>query len=123
MNAESEPKFVAYTPGRLSEEQMLSKAAGFFELLKGRRSVRMFSPDPVPRQIIEIILETAGTAPSGAHKQPWTFVAIGDEETKKRIRVAAEEEEKRFYSEGPEDWLRDLAPLGTDWEKSHLTDA
>lgn len=84
----------------------------------------MVSPEPVPRETVEEILRTAGTAPSGAHKQPWTLVAVSDAETKKEMRAACEEQEKRFYSElAPEEWLADLAPLGTDWEKTHLTDA
>jgi nitroreductase len=123
MAASQEPKYVPYSAERPTEGEMRRRSLEFLDLMKGRRTVRMFSTDPVPRDVIESLLETAGTAPSGAHKQPWTFVAIGDAETKRKIRAAAEEEEKRFYSEGPEDWLRDLAPLGTDWVKTHLTEA
>ena len=117
------PKFVPYSQTRTPDDEMALRAGSFLEMMRGRRSVRMFAADPVPRSVIRLLLETAGTAPSGAHKQPWTFVTVGEPETKRRIRTAAEEEEKRFYAAGPEDWRRDLAPLGTDWEKAHLTDA
>lgn len=117
-------RFVPYAPARLADEEARARALAFYELMQGRRSVRQFSQDPVPRELIEDLLRTAGTAPSGAHKQPWTFVAIRDPGAKKKIREAAEKEEKRFYEElAPEEWLRDLAPLGTDWVKAHLTDA
>ena len=103
---------------------MLARALAFRDLLAGRRSVRMFSREHVPRDLMEMLLETAGSAPSGAHKQPWTFVAVSDPATKERLREAAEAAERRFYEElAPEEWLRDLAPLGTDWVKHHLTDA
>ncbi len=89
-----------------------------------RRSVRFFSPDPVPQQAIEDAIRIAGTAPSGAHKQPWQFVAISDPELKARIRVAAEAEEKEFYERRvTEDWREDLKPFGTDFIKTHLTEA
>ncbi|MDX1610857.1 MAG: nitroreductase family protein [Candidatus Thermoplasmatota archaeon] len=115
---------VPYKPERPSPEETTQRARAFREHLDGRRSVRMFSQDPVPRETIEEILEAAGTAPSGAHKQPWTFVAIEDPALKAQLREAAEEQERRFYDElAPDDWLEDLAPLGTDWEKTHLTDA
>ncbi len=118
------PAFTPYAPERVDDPESLRLAREFRAHMEGRRTVRMFSRKPVPREIIEEILITAGTAPSGAHKQPWTFVAISDDALKHRIRDAAEEEEKRFYSGvAPEEWLNDLAPLGTDWEKTHLTDA
>ena len=118
-----EPNYARYSPERLPEEVMRRRSGEFLELMKGRRTVRMFSSEPVSRDVIERILETAGTAPSGAHKQPWTFVAVSDPVKKRMIREAAEIEERKFYEEGPEEWLRDLAPLGTDWVKDHLTDA
>lgn len=95
-----------------------------YEVADARRSVRMFSSDPVPREAIEWAIRIAGTAPSGAHKQPWHFVAIGDPELKRRLREAAEEEERKFYDEkAPPEWLEALAPLGTDFKKEHLTEA
>lgn len=103
---------------------MTRRAREFFELMDGRRTVRAFAPDPVPREVIEHAIRTASTAPSGAHKQPWTFVVVENPEVRRRIREVAEEEERRFYGElAPEEWLRDLEPLGTDWHKTHLTDA
>lgn len=101
-----------------------ARAVGFYEEMNERRTTRHFSSDPVPRELIELAIKTAGTAPSGAHQQPWTFVAVSEPATKNRIREAAEEEERRFYSGGaPQDWLDALAPLGTDEHKPHLTDA
>ncbi len=118
------PRFVPYTPEALAPDESLRRVRAFRENMDGRRTVRAFSREPVARDVIEEILRVAGTAPSGAHKQPWTFVAVSDPDLKARIREAAEEEEKRFYGEvAPDDWKADLAPLGTDWEKHHLTDA
>jgi nitroreductase len=92
--------------------------------MEGRRTVRSFAPTPVPRSVIENAIRAAGTAPSGAHKQPWTYVVVEDAEVRHRIRDVAEEEERRFYRElAPDEWLRDLEPLGTDWVKTHITDA
>lgn len=90
--------------------------------MEARRSVRMFSPDPVPRELIEDAIMTAAAAPSGAHQQPWTFVAVSDPAVKRRIRVAAEAEERRSYEGGrmPAEWRAALASLGTDWHKPFL---
>lgn len=89
-----------------------------------RRSVREFAATPVSRATIEAVIATANTAPSGANKAPWRFVAVQDAATKRRIRIAAEEEERKFYeSRANEEWLRDLAPLGTDPDKSFLETA
>ncbi len=100
---------------------MAARATAFRVEMDGRRSVRAFSPDPVPRRLIEEAIITASTAPSGAHQQPWTFVAISDPEMKWRIRVAAEAEERRSYeSRMSEEWLEALVPLGTDWQKPYL---
>ena len=101
---------------------MLRRAREFYEELSRRRTVRDFSPRPVPREVVEWAVRTAGTAPSGAHKQPWHFVLVGDAETKARIREAAEAEERENYEHRmPPAWLADLAPLGTDWHKPFLT--
>lgn len=99
-------------------------AAAYYAMMRQRRTTRHFSTDPVPRDLIETAIRTAGTAPSGAHQQPWTFVAVSDPDTKQRLRAAAEEEERAFYhGKAPEEWLSALAPLGTDEHKTHLTDA
>lgn len=117
----SRHRFVPYCPERLPEPEMRRRAEGFFAAMDGRRSVRDFSPDPVPRELVELAIRTASTAPSGAHRQPWRFVVVGDPEIKRRIRVAAEAEEKKSYEERmPGEWLEALAPLGTTWEKPFL---
>lgn len=113
---------IPYRPERLPEEEMLRRARAFCEEMDLRRSVRFFAPDPVPRELIELAIRTAGTAPSGAHRQPWRFVVVGDPEIKREIRIAAEAEEHESYVGGrmPPDWLEALAPLGTWWEKPYL---
>ncbi len=118
-------QFVPYQPEHVPADLSLTRARAFREDLDGRRTVRMFDPNrPVDRAVIEEVLLAAGTAPSGAHKQPWTFVAISDHELKTRIREATEEQERRFYDEvAPDEWLADLEPLGTDFLKAHITDA
>lgn len=89
--------------------------------MRGRRTVREFSPDPVPYELIELAIKTAGSAPSGANQQPWHFTIVSDDEIKRRIRIAAEEEERENYSgRFPDEWLEVLAPLGTDWHKDFL---
>lgn len=109
--------YVPFDPGRPATEA----AASFLEVMRRRRSVRFFSDEPVPREAIESIVAAAGTAPSGAHKQPWRFVVVGDPALKREIRVAAEEEERLFYEKraNPQ-WIADLAPLGTDSSKPFL---
>ncbi len=97
------------------------RARAFYELVDSRRSVRMFDPDPVPRAVIDDLVRAASTAPSGAHRQPWRFVVIGDPRTKRLIREAAEAEEAVNYGGRlPADWLEALAPLGTDENKPYL---
>ena len=114
--------FIPYRPERLPEEEMLRRARAFHEEMDRRRSVRFFSPDPVPRELIELAIRTASTAPSGAHRQPWKFVAVSDPGIKREIRTAAEAEEYQSYVGGrmPPEWLEALAPLGTNWEKPFL---
>ncbi len=103
---------------------MEARATGFYAEMDRRRSVRAFSPDAVPKQLIELAIQTASTAPSGAHQQPWTFVAVSDAGTKWHIRQVAEAEERRSYeSRMSEEWLDALAPLGTDWRKPYLETA
>jgi nitroreductase len=120
--AMSQPSFVPYRPDRLDPDEVLRRATDFYQLMDRRRSVRMFSPEPVPREAIESAVAAASTAPSGAHRQPWTFVLIGDADTKRRICQAAEDEERTNYEGGrlPADWLEALRPLGTDWHKEFL---
>jgi iodotyrosine deiodinase len=105
-------------------EEMLQRAETFFSLMQQRRSIRSFSDRPVPRRLIELALRTAGTAPSGANRQPWQFVAVADPALKRRIREAAEAEERESYEHRmtPE-WLEALVPLGTDWQKPFLETA
>ena len=100
----------------------LGRGSAFRDWLDRRRSVRFFTDEPVDRRCIELAIESASTAPSGAHMQPWTFVAISDPVTRREIRLAAEREEREFYEGGraTEEWLRALSPIGTDWEKPFL---
>lgn len=106
-----------FDPGMPSDEA----AERFYQTLKQRRTVRMFSDRPVPIETIEWVVRAAGTAPSGANKQPWRFVVVGDPEVKRKIRIAAEEEEREFYARrASAEWLADLAPFGTDEDKDFL---
>jgi nitroreductase len=119
-----EPRFVPLDFDRLSEDEQLGRSRRFLAAMRRRRTVRHFSREPVPYELVENAIATAGTAPSGAHQQPWTFVVVSDPEVKRRIRIAAEEEERRSYeSRMPDEWLEALRPLGTDWRKPHLEDA
>lgn len=104
--------------------EMQNRADDFLALMRRRRTVRDFSGRPVPRALIETAVATAGTAPSGANQQPWTFVCISEAETKRRIRLAAEAEERAFYAgRAGEEWLGALKHLGTDWQKPFLETA
>jgi len=113
---------VPYAARSIPDDARLITAQRVFEEMDHRRSVREFSDREVPRVLIETAIRAASTAPSGAHKQPWTFVLIGDPEVKRRIRRAAEAEERENYEGGriPDHWRHDLAPLGTDWRKPFL---
>lgn len=109
---------------RIPLDETLARGRAFYDEMSKRRTTRHFSRDPVPREAIELAIRTAATAPSGAHQQPWTFVAVSNAELQTRIREAAEREEHAFYhGKAPDAWLEALALLGTDEHKAHLTDA
>ncbi|UOZ05115.1 MULTISPECIES: nitroreductase family protein [unclassified Amycolatopsis] len=115
---------VPYRPARLPAAEATSNVAELRQRMEQRRSVRMFSPDPVPEDAVLDAIAVASTAPSGAHQQPWTFVLVSDPSVRRRIREAAEAEEKISYDGRlGEAWLDALRPLGTDAVKPHLTDA
>jgi iodotyrosine deiodinase len=115
---------VALALDRKPGAEMQAEAQKFFDLMQARRTVRDFSADPVDPEIIRLAVRTAATAPSGANQQPWSFVAIGDPDTKRAIRLAAEEEERAFYNgRAGEEWLDALAHLGTDADKPFLETA
>jgi iodotyrosine deiodinase len=104
-----------------SDDELLRRAREFYEMTQRRRTFRDFSDRPVEREVIEYCIRAAGTAPSGANLQPWHFVVVGDPTAKREIRIAAEKEEKEFYSHrAPKAWLEALAPLGTDSNKPFL---
>lgn len=116
--------FVPYPDRYQPPQPPESAAAAFCDVVRRRRSVRMFSDQPVSRATIEWLVRSAHSAPSGANKQPWRFVCVQDPAVKARIRAAAEAEEREFYARRANDeWLRDLAPLGTDEHKEFLTTA
>ncbi len=109
------------TPSTLTDAERIARARDFADELALRRTVRDYAPTPVPRAVIEQCLRAAGTAPSGANQQPWRFVAVADAAIKRRIREAAEAEEREFYERrAPEEWLQALAALGTDADKPFL---
>lgn len=115
---------LAYHREKLAPNQVATRAEDFYRLMDERRTVREFETTPVPKEVLYSLLKTASTAPSGAHKQPWTFCLISDPKIKQQIREAAEEEEKISYGSRMSDtWKADLKPLGTDWEKPFLEDA
>ena len=103
--------------------EMIQRSRQFAADMQRRRSVRQFSARPVPRAVIEACIEAAGTAPSGAHQQPWHFVVVSDPAVKRAIRSAAEAAEAEFYATAPAEWLAALAPLGTDAHKPYLESA
>ena len=109
---------------QLSPDASVQAAEDFLAYMRKRHSVRQYAPDPVPEAVIRACIAAAATAPSGANRQPWHFVAISNPEMKARIREAAEEEERAFYGGGaPDEWLAALEPIGTGVDKPHLTDA
>ena len=112
-------QYSEYTP-----EEMLNRAEAFYTEHEARRTVRMFSDRPVDREVIELIIKTASTAPSGANKQPWNFCVVTNPEVKAKIREAAEKEEyENYHGRMSDDWLDDLKKFGTDWHKDFLTTA
>ena len=112
---------VALAFEKVPEDASVQRAEAFYRQMDARRSVRDFSDRPVPRRLIELAIRTASTAPSGAHMQPWTFVAVADPAVKRQIRDAAEREERASYAGRMSDeWRAALAPLGTDWRKPFL---
>ncbi|MGB0932978.1 MAG: nitroreductase family protein [Lishizhenia sp.] len=116
-----EHSFIDYQGESYTAEEMLEKSKTYYQWLDKRRSVRDFSDTPIPREVLEHIIMSASTAPSGAHKQPWTFCLISNQELKAEIRELAEKEEYTSYkSRMSENWLKDLAPLGTDWKKEFI---
>ena len=116
-----EPKFTDLVFERISPQDSVERGRRFYELVNQCRSVRSFSSDPVPRECIDFAIRAAGTAPSGAHRQPWRFVVVDDPALKRDIRIAAEEEEKESYENRfPQEWRDALAPLGTDWHKPFI---
>ncbi len=120
----SEPVFKPLDFERLSASEQSRRSEEFTRRILKRRSVRHFSREPVPLELIEQAIRAAGSAPSGANQQPWTFVVISDPDLKREMRMAAEAEEKESYERRmSQEWLEALAPLGTDWRKPHIEDA
>lgn len=118
---ENDYPFIDFSGESYSDEEMLEKSQSFLEWVDDRRSVRDFSDKPVPKEVMENLIMAGSTAPSGAHKQPWTFCLISNDSLKSRLRALAEEEEKKSYGgRMSKEWLEDLAPLGTDWQKEFI---
>jgi iodotyrosine deiodinase len=114
-------KFIPYKREYFSPDDSLNLSREFYSQMNKRRSCRDFSSEQVKKETIENILLAAGTAPSGAHKQPWTFCVISNSDLKSKIREAAEKEEyENYHGRMSEEWLKDLAPLGTDWKKEFI---
>jgi nitroreductase len=116
-----QPGFIPYVNEVLSPAEMLKRSQSFFQQMDKRRSLRFFSDQPVEQEVIENIIRAASTAPSGAHKQPWTFCVVADPGIKKAIREAAEAEEyENYHGRMTPDWIEDLLPFATDWQKPFL---
>ena len=116
--------FKRYNYKKKNDQEMFEHSHNFMQLMLSRRSIRDFSSKEVPDNVIENILKTATSAPSGANKQPWSFVVVKSKGLKNKIRIAAEKEEKKFYSQrATDEWLDDLNKFGTNWEKSFLEEA
>lgn len=117
-------KFIPYKSFEVSKEEMIKSTKTYYEKINQRRSLREFSDKPVAKEVIENIIMAANCAPSGANKQPWTFCAVSSAEVKKNIRLAAEKEEyEGYHGRMSEEWLEDLKPFGTDWNKPFLETA
>lgn len=124
MEKDLQPRFIPFRPTAYPPGEMLERSHSFYELMNRRRTVRDFSDKPVPAELIEQIILTASTAPSGANKQPWTFCLVSDPAIKKAIREAAEKEEyTNYHGRMSDEWLDDLKSLGTNWEKPFLETA
>ncbi|ROL52114.1 Iodotyrosine deiodinase 1 [Anabarilius grahami] len=112
---------IPYTPAQYSAAEMLERSETFYSFMNLRRSVRFISPEPVPKEVIDNVIRTAGTAPSGAHTEPWTFVVVSDADVKHKIREIVEEEEEINYKQRMGDkWVHDLKRLRTNWVKEYL---
>ena len=117
-------KFERYSFKKKSPQDMIAQSNELMREMLKRRSIRDFSSEEIPEMVIKNVLKTAMAAPSGANKQPWKFVVVKDENIKKKIRIAAEKEEKKFYEHrATEEWLKDLNKFGTDWNKPFLENA
>ncbi|XP_073952759.1 iodotyrosine deiodinase-like [Choristoneura fumiferana] len=115
---------IPYKPLRRSDDEVLQRSREYYELMAKRRTVRMFSPEPIPDEVLDNIIMTAGTAPSGAHTEPWTFVVVQDPKVKEAIRAIVEEEEDLNYRKRmSRQWVADLRPFGTQPPKPYITDA
>ncbi len=125
MARDSSHSFIPHRRVPIAPEEALQRGRSFYQTMDGRRSVRQFSDEPVPREAIELAIRTASTAPSGAHRQPWRFAVVEDAGLKHEIRVAAEREERRGYEGGrmSEQWRDAVAPMGTTWQKPFLETA
>ncbi|XP_072265377.1 iodotyrosine deiodinase 1 [Pyxicephalus adspersus] len=121
---EEDIEHIPFTPRRYDEQYMVKRSKEFYEVLNQRRSVRFISSEPVPREVIDNIVRAAGTSPSGAHTEPWTFVVVHDPEVKHKIREIIEEEEEINYRKRMGDkWVNDLKRLRTNWIKEYLDTA
>lgn len=116
--------YILHTPTIYDEATMIERSHSFYTWAAQRRSCRHFAETPIPKEVMDNIIRTANTAPSGAHLQPWTFCVVQNKELQQQIRAAAEAEEKKSYAGRMNDeWINDLKPLGTDWQKEFLTTA
>lgn len=124
MKNEKKIAVIPYQKTRISPDMMKIRSLAFSQEMSTRRTVRTFSPQSIPKEVIEYLIKTAASAPSGANKQPWTFCAISNANLKKEIRIAAEREEYKSYNgRMSQEWIEDLKPMGTNWEKPFLEEA